>query len=280
MAYAVAAVSFLNTVPLIEQFVDPGDQRVQLSRALPSRLAALLAEGKAEVALLPVVEILRGKSGGMIPGTGIACRGPVDSVKLFWRGELQQIRRIRTDRGSRTSVALLEVLFREWGHSVPELTAIEPRGDLDVGESEGALIIGDRCFAFEAACSASERGIRSLDLGEAWFGLTGLPFVFAAWAVAPDFPGRRGREAVNELTALLAEARDSGLARLDAIAAREASAGALGPGGRAGAEALLYYFRTSLRYVLGPEEMAGLRRFQELCVKHAVVPSDAALTVL
>ena len=75
-------------------------------------------------------------------------------------------------------------------------------------------------------------------------------------------------------------ARDHGLANLKEIAAREAAAGRLGHMGEATTEALDYYFRHSLRYVMGKEEMAGLHRFHELCVKHGVVPDGAALSIL
>ena len=79
---------------------------------------------------------------------------------------------------------------------------------------------------------------------------------------------------------LLTEARDYGLANLAKIAAREAAAGRLGHRGEASREALDYYFRHSLQYVLGADEMAGLHRFHELCIKHGVVPDGAALSII
>ncbi len=87
MIYRIAAVSFLNTVPLIDWFERTGDERVALTRALPSRLGGMLSAGEADVALLPVVEIFRGAGAGMLAATGIACRGRVDSVKLFHHGD-------------------------------------------------------------------------------------------------------------------------------------------------------------------------------------------------
>ena len=75
MRFRIAAVSFLNTVPLIDWFSTPGSADVALVRALPSRLAPLLEAGEADVALLPVVELFRGRAAGIIPGSGIACRG-------------------------------------------------------------------------------------------------------------------------------------------------------------------------------------------------------------
>ena len=51
MPYRVAAVSFLNTLPLVERFLRGEEPRVVLTRALPSLLADELAGGRADVAL-------------------------------------------------------------------------------------------------------------------------------------------------------------------------------------------------------------------------------------
>lgn len=281
MKFRLAAVSFLNTIPLIDRFMQPGDERVELSRALPSRLGGMLASGEADVALLPVVEIFRGASGGMLPGTGIACRGNVDSVKMFHGGDPADLKTVAVDRGSRTSVALLRILLEEQFGIRPLFTEVEPQIDWRPAAGEGALVIGDRCFEFEKELRvAGDAEVSGYDLGGAWRQLTGLPFVFAAWAAAPDFPEKAGRENLRTLIDLLTEARDHGLAHLEEIVSREAAAGRLGHRGEATVEALDYYFRHSLQYVLGEEEMAGLRRFHELCIKHGVVSDDATLSII
>ena len=277
MVFRLAAVSFLNTIPLIDWFDQTGDERVVLSRALPSRLGGMLAAGQADVALLPVVEILRGVSPGMFPGTGIACFGDVDSVKMFYRGDLAKLTTVAVDRGSRTSVALLRILLQEQFGIRPEFSEMEPRPGWRPAANQGALIIGDRCFEFEKELRESgEAKVAECDLGGLWHQLTGLPFVFAAWAVAPGLPEKVGEKGLRELTNLLTEAREQGMASLDRIVAREAVAGRLGHRGEATIEALDYYFRQSLRYELGDEEMAGLNRFHELCIKHGIVPDGAA----
>ncbi len=281
MVYRIAAVSFLNAIPLIDWFDQTRNDRVVLSQALPSRLGGMLAAGEADVAMLPVVEIFRGASPGMLPGTGIACLGDVDTVKLYHRGAWAQLARVFVDRGSRTSVALLRILLQEQFGIHPEFKEIEPRTDWRPTADEGALVIGDRCFEYEKELrEIGETEVTGYDLGGAWHELTGLPFVFAAWAVAPGFPEKAGDEGIRELIDLLTRARDHGLAHLEEIAVREAAGGRLGHGGEATAEALDYYFRHSLRYVLGEEEMAGLHRFHELCVKHGVVPDGTVLSII
>ncbi len=278
MVYRIAAVSFLNTLPLIDGLVASADPRVAVTRDLPSRLGGELAAGRADVALLPVVEILRGASGGVLePANGIACLGNVDSVRLFARGEPPALARIRADRGSRTSVALLRVLLAErWGVR-PEFVVEEPQPGRLPEPGEGVLVIGDRCFAYERAFRtvAPDDGC-IIDLGGAWRELTGLPFVFAAWAVAPGFAERAGSEACRELAGILDAARADGVARLREIARREAAAGRLGPGGEATVEAMVYYYERSLHFRIDADDLAGVERFRDLCLRHGVLPAGTA----
>ena len=125
MRFRIAAVSFLNTIPLIEDLRDRPANEILLHCDLPSRLPALVASGRFDAGLIPVVEVLRGQAAGVVPGPGIACRGAVDSVKLFHRGPLRDLRWIGLDRGSRSSVALLKCLLQEEYGGLPDLAAAE-----------------------------------------------------------------------------------------------------------------------------------------------------------
>ncbi|PJA76827.1 hypothetical protein CO151_01430 [bacterium CG_4_9_14_3_um_filter_65_15] len=273
--YRIAAVSFLNTIPLLEGLADRTG--VCLDVDLPSRLAGRLRDGSADAALVPVAEVLAGRTGGIISPTGIACDGPVDSVILFAPGDPGELNRVSVDRGSRSSVALLRILLTELHHVQPEFVEVEPRPGQRLDPGEGILIIGDRCFAQMAALKGENPGnLIAHDLGAMWKNLTGLPFVFAAWAAAPDLVARRGLDAACELGDLLTAARDRGLARLDEIAAEQAAAGRLGRGGEASPEAIAYYYRKSLRFVLDERARRGMERFRELARIHEVIPAGPA----
>ena len=268
MPIRVAAVSFLNTRPLIHGLGE-NSSVIELTRALPSRLADLLDEGRADVALLPVVDTFRGRCGGILGSTGIACRGEVGSVKLFGVTPLPEVRTILADRGSHTSAALTRVLLRESIGTAPLMVETEPRPGHLPGEGEAILVIGDRCFEYER--DLREKGLSkvwSRDLGQWWHEVTGLPFVFAVWAVARDFDPAQGAA----LAEILVSARDRGLDVLDDLAGEAAAEGRLGPGGEATAAAIVYYFRHNLLYRLGDEEERGMRRFHELCLRHGVIP--------
>jgi chorismate dehydratase len=279
--YRIATVSFLNSVPLVAWFEKESGSRVVLQQALPSALSRLLNAGLVDVALLPIVEVLRGQSSGLISRSGIACQGSVDSVKLFSRVPMKDVKSILVDRGSRTSVALLRVIYLEQFGFCPDFFETNPDPDSRLQPDQGILVIGDRCFQFDKQCdSTAENGLVGNDLGDLWMQMTGFPFVCAAWAGAVGLRERIGSSGLAELGGLLDVARDHGLAHLDELATQAFEAGKLGCGGDASAQAISYYFRNSLLYIIGDQEWAGMRKFRELCIKHHLVSGDSELIQL
>ena len=106
----IGAVGYLNSKPLVEdlQALIPGSS---LEFELPSHLADRMAEGEFDVGLIPVVEFLKNRFCTYLPGLAVGCRGPVLSVCVFSKVPFDQIRSISIDEGSRTSAALLRILF-------------------------------------------------------------------------------------------------------------------------------------------------------------------------
>ena len=279
MTHRIAAVSFLNSWPLVDALAGRDD--VQLVTDVPSQLSELLHEDRADVALIPVIEWFRGAGSAIVPGVALATGGPVDSVKLFASVPPPEIRHVAVDRGSRTSVALLRVLFAElWGVE-PDFKVAEPQVNSLLDEADAALVIGDRCFAAEKRFRdeglLGGAGVHEIDLGETWRQMTGLPFVFAVWVVGDGFALRSDAAEREALTWLLQDAKAVGLARIDALADRAVAEGRLGPGGSRSREAVIHYFRESMSYDLGAEELAGLRRFHRLCVEHRIIPAGRGL---
>jgi len=278
--FSLAAVSFLNAIPLVEWFGRKGSHTGLVSD-LPSRLPNLLFSGQADAALIPVVEAFRKKNSGFISSAGIACRGAVDSVKLFVNGPVEEVKSIGVDRGSRTSVALLRILLLEKYGIEPEFTETKPRMGVLPEIGEGTLVIGDRCFEYEYSGNYElSETMSDFDLGMMWFELTGLPFVFATWTVGPDFSAKWGTSGAVSLSTLLNTARDYGLEHLDFLASREAEKGRMGYLGQSTPDAIAHYFRKSLVYELGKLEYAGISRFHELCIKYGLVPDNTIPSVL
>jgi chorismate dehydratase len=113
----IGAVNYLNTKPLICD-LERLAPRAELLLDVPSRLAELLADGRLDVALIPVIEYFRAGCYSIVPDIAIASRGPVLSVTLFSRMPWTEIRRVALDAGSRTSAALTQILLaRRYGVS-------------------------------------------------------------------------------------------------------------------------------------------------------------------
>lgn len=282
MPIRIAAVSFLNALPLAEGIPGLAGGDVQLVFDLPSRLPEMLTEGEADVALLPVIEYLQGVGAALVGETGIATIGPVGSVKLFSRIPLKSLSKVAVDRGSRTSVALLRIILAERYGVEPRLEVRKPSSDgVLAGSEEAFLVIGDRCLAYEARLNQDKiKDVQAHDLGAQWRKLTGKPFVFAAWTVSRDFLDRSSSEQRVELFSLLRGAREYGQRHLAEIAAREAAAGRLGLAGKATPEAIERYFRHSLRFVIGEPELQGIRSFRELCRRRKLLTAERPLVMI
>jgi chorismate dehydratase len=174
----IGAVSYLNTVPLVWGMLHgPQREEIELSFSIPSICAALVEQGSVDIGLVPVAEIAR-QEWEMVPGCGIACRGPVRSILLFSRVPWKNIRTLSADLSSRTSVQLARVILRERYGAEPAFVPCEPVLERMLSDADSALIIGDPALRL----NPDELPFACLDLGSEWHALTSLPMVFAAWA--------------------------------------------------------------------------------------------------
>ena len=263
-AARVAASSYLNTAPLIWSFMHGSRRRdvELLTDTAPARCARLLARGEVEAALVPVIEYQRIPEITIVPDVCVGSRRQVRSVVLVTRGaQLKEVRSCALDTSSRTSAALIQIIFREflgfepqWRESAPDLGAM-----LDAHDA--ALLIGDPAMVFP------REALRVYDLASLWREHTGLGFVFAMWMAKPD-AGERLR-AID-----FSGARDEGLAHVEEIA--EAYSGALGLP-RAELHA---YLLDNISFKLDAEMSDGLSLFYQLAHKHGIIPAVRPLKFL
>lgn len=244
----VGAVNYLNAKPLVEGLTDFAPN-ISLSLDLPSRLADQLAAGAIDVGLIPVAEFFRGDGYSYVPNVAIGSRGPVLSVTLFSKRPWDEIRSVTLDEGSRTSAALTRILLRKRYGVRPTFEQLPIDSPADDLSTDAVLLIGDRAMR---ACLPGYRF--AYDLGEEWAAWTGLPMVFALWAV------RRGVE-LGEAEFAFHRAKEHGLANAGPIAQREAPLLGLDAG------YCRRYLSNVIRYDLGPRELEGMARFRELCAE-------------
>jgi chorismate dehydratase len=241
----VCAVSYLNTVPLVWGMLH-GPQRnlFDLSFSIPSRCADRLAEGTAEIGIVPSIEVAR-QGLEIIPGTGIACRGPVRSILLVTQTPPERIRTLAVDSSSRSSVMLAQIILARRYGIRPRLRSMSPYLPSMLEAADAALIIGDPALRVEP----EKLSCASLDLGAEWCKMTGLPMVFAVWAGRPEIaatPGlaeafngsyRFGSENLEEIVQCEAPAR-----HMEKSLARE-------------------YLKRNIVFELGEREYEGMRLF-------------------
>ena len=127
----VGAVSFLNTKPLIHSLLNEEIQTdIELSIDVPSRLALFLSRGEIEVGLISIIEYFRANpshtSYCIVPDISIASHGSVNSIQLFSRVPIPEIRRIGLDTNSRSAIALLKILLAETYRISPVFTTCRP----------------------------------------------------------------------------------------------------------------------------------------------------------
>lgn len=237
--YRFCALPYANALPLVHYLKDVYPP-AELIYCAPRLAVSALREDLADAALVPVVDYFRCPDLALIPGLGICADGDVTSVLLQCRRPLAQVRVIGLDPESSTSNTLVQVLLRDH-FRIPHPVAYR-RGD---DEADARVCIGDRALCAPPAAE-------TYDLAGEWKKMTGLPFVFAIWAV------RRSCPDVEGIATILHRAKRRGCEFLDELA--RLCAARLGlPQSRC-----REYLAERLRYDVGPAEVDGMGLFRSL----------------
>ena len=179
----ISAVSYLNTIPFIHGLKQSElIKTIDLQLDYPSICADKLINGTVDLALVPVAVIPKLKEAYIISDYCIGANGAVDTVCLYSDVPIEEIESIALDYQSRTSVALLRVLLKEYWQLNPELKKANVGFEDNIKGKHAALVIGDRAFALNT------KHAYIYDLSAIWKEMTGLPFVFAAWVANTKLP--------------------------------------------------------------------------------------------
>lgn len=235
-ALRVGCVQYLNSKPLIHDYTGT------ITLEHPSALARDLSAGLLDAALVPTFEVLEHPHYTLVDNVAIASNGPVFSVVLIYRGNLRDIRSVKLDPASRTSQNLIRVILAEFHDLHPKFGA----------EGEAELIIGNQAIEYRENHDHDPE-IHVLDLGEEWKRCTGLPFVYAMWALRSDLPD------LPEVAHAFRALKDNGIANLEAVIADDDTGTP---------EFRRRYLTEHIRFDLGDEEKRGIARYRELLAKH------------
>ena len=200
----ISAISYLNTAPLMWDF-EHGEagKLFDISYTVPSLCARALAEGTADIGIIPAAAYAQIPGLVVLPDVAIASRRAVRSILLVRQRPIEQVRSVALDTSSMTSVALTKILFEKWMGSGRTFTPMEPDLEKMLTTCDAGLLIGD------PALQVDRNRYHTLDLAEEWIRFTGKPFVFAFWAVRAE--ALQEADPALEIAMIFRESRDHGL---------------------------------------------------------------------
>lgn len=174
-----------------------------ISYTLPSACARAVADGSADIGIIPAAAYAEIPGLQILPEVAIASRRAVRSILLVSKVPMEKVRTVALDISSMTSVALTKILFEKWLGGGRTFTPMAPDIDAMLAGHDAGLLIGDPALKVDRA------RYQTLDLAEEWIRYTGKPFVFAFWAVR----GEALREASpsRDLPSVFQNSRDHGL---------------------------------------------------------------------
>ena len=248
----VSIVDYVNAWPLTWGFLKGVVGGVEVYTDVPAACAARLARGEVDGGLVPSVEAARLPGVRIVRGVGIASKDRVRSVLLASRHPLgsRPIRSVALDLSSRSSAAMVRILFRDLLGQDPEFHEAAPDLAEMLRHHEAALLIGD------PALKSDLRGLHVLDLAEGWRRLTGLPFVFAVWAVRPPVAPEP-----------FLWSRDWAQRHIDDVIAAAVLRTGLSR------DALTDYLEGDLHHDLDEDDEKGLAEFYRRAHRHGLIPS-------
>ena len=201
----ISAISFLNTAPLMWDFEHGEAARdFEIAYTIPSACAAALAANQADIGIIPAITYAQIPGLIILPNIAIAAKDRVRSILLVSKKPIEQVETVATDTSSRTSVALLQILFAKFLGGARQLMPHPPQLETMLRDRDAALLIGDAALQVNP-----NSGYHLYDLAHEWHEFTGKPFVFAFWAVRLDALPRQ--PAGVDLVKLFQQSRDHGV---------------------------------------------------------------------
>lgn len=257
----LAASSYLNTAPLIWSFQE-GSQReaVELvTDAAPARCADMLARDEVAAALVPIIEYQRIPGVRILPEVCVGSQSVVQSVVLVSKvADLKSVRKVALDSSSRTSQALVKIIFKEFLNCEPEWETGSPDIRMMLQENDAALLIGDPAMRLSPAVG------HVFDLASLWHRFTNTGFVFAMWMAR-----NATAAAVGQVD--FAAARDEGLAEIERVISNYEEKVPLSP------DEIRKYLTENITFRLDHKLEQGMRLYFELAEKHGLISENKPL---
>jgi chorismate dehydratase len=278
----IAAIDFLNPAPLMWNFEHAPEaarlrQRYTLERMTPSNCARALADGRADIGLIPIAAYATTPGLTLLPGCTIASLDAIRSLLLVVRSDAEQrtdqepdlvapahaemarIRTVALDTASRTSALYTKILFQKYWQKEIAFVQHPPELDRMLEVADAALLIGDPAlFALRDRAVRYHRTgqpLRYIDLGHIWHTAAGCPWVSAVWAIRTDTLSALSDQEAETVLQDFTESRDAGLRHIPELIAEWSPRLQMPPA------VVETYLSRNIHYVLDEPVLAGIDRF-------------------
>jgi chorismate dehydratase len=262
----IGMVNYINTAPIYEIWKRTvRHQRWQVTEAAPSTLCRMLAAGELDIGVVSCYEYgRRPELYRILDDLSISANGPVGSVFLFSRLPMTELdgAQVLLSNQSETSAALVKVILEEFFGVRPVYSTGEACGE-DGRNAAAVLAIGDDALRLVHAGQYPFQ----YDLGEIWKQETGLPFVFAVFAVREEYCRDHARE-LAEIHRAFLRCRARGKDELFSICEQVA------PRIPMPCENCYAYLR-AIEHDLGAEKQLALEKFFGYLIARGEVPEAA-----
>ncbi len=224
-------------------------ERYQIGYTTPSRCAAELETGEADVGLVPIAAHATTPSLSIVPGCTVAALDRVRSILLVVRPQagVSAVRTVATDTSSRTSYAYTRILFDIFWKVPAVFISHQPDLESMLAVADAALLIGDPALLaledMDARAARTGEQLLYLDLAHEWYRFTGLPWVSAFWALRPGALEETGMAAAR-LIEDLQSSRDHGLAHIEDLVTEWSGRIAVPQ------ETIRFYLTNNIHYIL------------------------------
>lgn len=254
-------------------------KRYAIHLAMPSQCAAELADGTADIGLVPVAAYATTPGLEVIPGCAVASLDCVRSILLVVKHPdgIGAVRRVAADTASRSSNAYAQILFRKFYSVNPDFIACPPSLDSMLQDCDAAVLIGDPALLAledkDARTARTGEHLEYFDLAHLWKQHTGLPWVSAFWAVRPKAildSGLRSRDVVDDFL----RSRDHGMKHVEDLVREWAPRISVPP------DTIRTYLSHNIHYVLDDSCLAGLELFFRYAEECGVLPSAPPLRLV
>lgn len=209
-------ISYINASPVfygLDRDLLPG--WLNMVTDVPSVLNHKLNTGKIEVSPISAAYYaLNRRDLILLPDLSISCFGPVMSVILASNYEIDALedKTIIFSQESASAASFMKMILSQKKLSPRYQVGDVSDPDAVKDKSDAVLVIGDT-----ALVNPWEQYFKyKFDLGSLWHEMTGLPFVFAVWAVRREFASKHP-EKVRQIYDVLLSSKEQGYKNLEKI---------------------------------------------------------------